>query len=612
MTYAGWHIDRLRFTGADDLEAILEFAPGLTLVYGASNTGKSFAVKAIDFIMGGGRELPDIRERNPYNKVWMDLTLAQNRLVTLERGIVGGGLNLHEEGTPSRALNPTHNANNPANISTFLLREMGATGKKIAVDASGTHNNLTFRDIAGIVLTKEIAIQSEASPIELGDRGDITRERNVLKFMMTGEDDSAVVPLVKPKDFKTGRIAKASMLLDMIDQLNAEIAADYSDTEGLPDQCARINETLGRIETELSSARTSIRTLLDEKRQLSSNISATERRSVDISLSLVSFEQLEAVYASDINRLEGLEEAGFLLRREATDPCPVCGAPPEAQTHSHGLEGIEEVRAASEIEVLKIKQQRGELIKTVEDTKAEALKLVISIAQMRETLGVVERKLEEATPNIDEQQRQLSEIIPIRDHVRRGLDLLKRRDEFIKQREAVEASKAPKHAETIQRGLSTQTAKELADVVSSVLGEWGFPGERQVFFDLKTYDLIIDGKERRNNGKGVRAITHAAFKVALLLYCRERGLPHPGFLVLDTPLLTYRDPMKSPGDTFTAEEHELRKTDLKERFFKHLGHIGDRAQFIVFENVDPPDGIAKYASVTAFTNDLDTGRQGLL
>ena len=78
-------------------------------------------------------------------------------------------------------------------------------------------------------------------------------------------------------------------------------------------------------------------------------------------------------------------------------------------------------------------------------------------------------------------------------------------------------------------------------------------------FDLSSYDLIIDGKERRNNGKGVRAITHAAFKVALMLFCRERNLPHPGFLVLDTPLLTYRDPMKKPGDRLESDEQDSAK-----------------------------------------------------
>jgi hypothetical protein len=42
MTYAGWHIEQLKFTG-EEKEAALVFGPGLSLVYGASNTGKSFA-----------------------------------------------------------------------------------------------------------------------------------------------------------------------------------------------------------------------------------------------------------------------------------------------------------------------------------------------------------------------------------------------------------------------------------------------------------------------------------------------------------------------------------------------------------------------------------------
>jgi hypothetical protein len=59
-------------------------------------------------------------------------------------------------------------------------------------------------------------------------------------------------------------------------------------------------------------------------------------------------------------------------------------------------------------------------------------------------------------------------------------------------------------------------------------------------------------------------------------------------------------------------EEELRNTDLKERFFEHLGHIGANAQFMVFENVDPPSKIDDYATVETFTNDPNIGRQGLL
>lgn len=38
MTYAGWHIYLLSIEGKDGKKAQLTFAPGLSLVYGASNT----------------------------------------------------------------------------------------------------------------------------------------------------------------------------------------------------------------------------------------------------------------------------------------------------------------------------------------------------------------------------------------------------------------------------------------------------------------------------------------------------------------------------------------------------------------------------------------------
>lgn len=612
MNYAGWRIEQLRFTGEGGKDASLAFATGLSLVYGASNTGKSFALKSLDFMFGGTTPLPGIREREPYSTIWLDIAFSRDRSARLERAVVGGAFRLHERDSTPRTLAPMHSAKSPNNISTFLLTQMGVASSKVSIDASGTHNNLSFRDIAGIVLTNELAIQSENSPIESGDTNTRTRERNVLKFMLTGEDDSAIVPVLKPKDFRTGRAAKVSVLQDMIDDIDADLSADYPDTDELAAQSDRINETLRRIENEIADARSSIRALLDDKRKLSSDVSAAERRSSELSLSLDSFEQLQEVYTSDIARLESIEEAGFLLGVDGRADCPVCGAPPDAQVHTHGLAEIEDVRVAAEVEIEKIRQYRSELIRTIEDTKGEGVRLVSTIAMLRESLRDVEAKVEQATPDANGQQLALGEAVPIRDHVRRGLDLLAQRERLTEQMEEIEASKPAKLDSTIQRGLSTETAKHFADVVSGVLSAWGFPGERHVVFDLSTYDLIIDGKERRHNGKGVRAITHAAFKVALMVFCRERGLPHPGFLVLDTPLLTYRDPMKKPGDRLESDEQELRNTDLKRRFFNHLGQLGDRAQIVVFENIDPPEGVDGYCKVEAFTNDADEGRQGLL
>src|SRR3546814_18501745 len=123
-----------------------------------------------------------------------------------------------------------------------------------------------------------------------------------------------------------------------------------------------------------------------------------------------------------------------------------------------------------------------------------------------------------------------------------------------------------KRPSNVQTGLSTSVAQDFANEVSTVLRAWRFPGECQTFFDIEgDFDLIIDGKRRRNNGKGVRAITHAAFKVAILTFCRSRGLPHPGFLVLDTPLITYRDPIPSRAGALEADEAVIKQRSEERR-----------------------------------------------
>jgi hypothetical protein len=72
-------------------------------------------------------------------------------------------------------------------------------------------------------------------------------------------------------------------------------------------------------------------------------------------------------------------------------------------------------------------------------------------------------------------------------------------------------------------------------------------------------------------------------------FCRERGLPHPGFLVLDTPMLTFRDPLRSREGALAADEEAIRNTSLKDFFFEHLSRISSFGQFIVVENVDLPE-----------------------
>jgi hypothetical protein len=88
-------IANLVFTGATLQTATFTLLPGLNVLFGASNTGKSFTVKTIDFMLGSTRPLPDIRERNGFDRAWMAIRLPKAGDVTLMRPLVGGSLELY-------------------------------------------------------------------------------------------------------------------------------------------------------------------------------------------------------------------------------------------------------------------------------------------------------------------------------------------------------------------------------------------------------------------------------------------------------------------------------------------------------------------------------------
>src|ERR1035437_5820388 len=102
-------LDGLTFTGADHPPVGVSFKDGLNVLFGASNTGKTFTVKSIDFMLGGKGPLPDISERIGYEQAWMGLNLPTAGDVTLMRALAGGAYELYPGHTT--APNPAANAN---------------------------------------------------------------------------------------------------------------------------------------------------------------------------------------------------------------------------------------------------------------------------------------------------------------------------------------------------------------------------------------------------------------------------------------------------------------------------------------------------------------------
>lgn len=606
------------FTGAQRETAQLEFSDGLNLVYGASNTGKSFALKAIDFMLGGTEQLPDIKEREGYDKVLLGFTITGVNDFTLARAVNGGVYRLHvglikidDPLAKVQILAPTAKTKNETSLPRFLLEHLGLFGKRLAKTVAGEKENLSFRDLAAMSLVDETSIQSERSPVdsELGKLTQ-TKERSLFRLLVTGTDDSAIITVVDEKTFATSKAARIEVVQELLDRVDARIAADFSERTQLPLQFERLNESLNKIQSEYSAAQQSVRGLISEKRELTIEIPKIAQRSDEILVHLQRFSQLDLIYKSDIARLDSLEEAGFLFSSEHLHSCYVCGAPPEAQINSES-ESLDAVRTAALAEIEKIENHRADLALTVNQLNTEFFEINNRLPLLEKRLANVENSIDLASPKIIEAKNSLDEILSARSHVHEGMLLLTQSEQYSQRLREYADLKKPSKEDRPNLAPPSLATHEFAQTVSKVLKAWEFPGDIAVSFDEKTYDLKIDGKLRINNGKGVRAVTHAAFKVALLVFCRERDLPHPGFVVLDTPLLTYRDPMKNLKAGQLAEDEKLiADSSLKTKFFQYLSSISSLGQFIILENIDPPEEITDIAHVETFFGASSVDRIG--
>ena len=83
--------------GPDKPPGDLSFAPGLNVICGASETGKSFIVESIDFMLGQENPVRDIPERDGYDRSRLAIESTGWPPLTLDRSVEGGNFRAFEE-----------------------------------------------------------------------------------------------------------------------------------------------------------------------------------------------------------------------------------------------------------------------------------------------------------------------------------------------------------------------------------------------------------------------------------------------------------------------------------------------------------------------------------
>lgn len=615
---------KLAFTGAAKATCELDFVDGVNVIYGASNSGKSYTIKALDFMCGAGSALPETELRG-YETCWLEQDLPMTERVSLSRAVRGGDFEAFvgpfdrvRHTQPARTFSATHS--NPNSLSRFLLGELGiADDKQIASTLNGKKASFSFRHFAAYMFTEETPMMAEWSPIKIAPQSSDTYDKNVLKFILTGFDDASLVETPNPNEQRVANAGKIEIVEELIEAAAADLHRLFPEDEAVDKlqvaaQEAALSNSLEEQHAKLAEYQTELDRLRRQRRRCLEMREEFEERAGEIVLTLERFRLLASVYESDVERLEALEEGAAALMAGARRPCPLCGAEPEHQHEVHGLDHVERSRRAVAAEISKIRVERADLGKAAASLTAEGEGLAARITRLSGQIADLEGAIEELLP-LEVSSRESYEGLDIaRQRLRSALNLLDRIDSLENRKKELEAFKAKgARRGSVAVGVGGEIGFELAQIAQSILRAWQFPGNPTVSFDDKTHDILIDGKNRRGNGKGVRALMNAAFKISVLVYCRAKDLPHPGIVALDSPLLSYRDPINSRHGVLSSDEELVVKSGLKEYFYRYLLELSDKTQFIIIENDPPPFDLGPKSIVTRFVGSTGQGgRRGLL
>lgn len=599
-------IRSITVSGENKADASLYFQHGANIVAGASDTGKSYVVKCLAFILGAKNSPKTIDEAKGYTTLTVTFENEDSSLFSLVRELRDEApIILVETEKPPRPLKAKHQAGKLDNLSNFFLEKLKLNDKLLLQGKESLRtSSLSLRNLEKLFLIDEARIVAEYSPLGTGQNNGSTSEQALLKVLLTGVDDSEAKQLKKELSSRASIQQKAQAIQELITNLYPENTIEQ---ESIIEELELALETeereLEKAEAELTIAISNNNTLINQKRSLTDKILATDSKLNESSALLQRFGSLEEKYQSDQERLIGIREATGLLELYEDIVCPTCGSEisndnPEL-IGSHVLAGIQvEVRKiefnikelflARETLSLSIESDNEAVSNQQEKLREIDLQLEGALEEKIEKVSLLKSKAAELTRQILGVQHQINSKNKLISELGRLADGLSEEQEIYTTDE-----------------INSELAA-LSTSIESILQRWDFPNHHPTVFDFKSRDIKLAGKPRSHFGKGYRAIGFSAVAIGLMQHLLQEGR-HPGFVVLDSPLTTYK---QADQDQENEDEVDAISGDLIYSFYSDIAENYKNSQIIIFDNQEPDMALIPKINYTHFSKNNNIGRYG--
>ena len=89
-------IRKILLRGNSVQDAYVDFYKGANILAGESDTGKSYLVSCLDYILGAEKLKKKLKEATDYTHLYVEFENDEGGVLTLKRGLEGGKLEAHD------------------------------------------------------------------------------------------------------------------------------------------------------------------------------------------------------------------------------------------------------------------------------------------------------------------------------------------------------------------------------------------------------------------------------------------------------------------------------------------------------------------------------------
>lgn len=596
-----FYIEKIVAKGSGKEDSIIELTPGLNIIQGYSNSGKTCVIKCIDYCFGSknkpfddsfGYDTIEMHVHSEKGDIQISRTFGKNQveIITTVPG--------YDNGTYELKPNPKKKHPLPI-LSDLLLNAIGIEeSHDIIKNKNFDRRHLTWRTFLSLLLFKTLDIAKETSVIEPEQGTERTAFYSALLFLISGNDFKDLDAKAEGKLKKAKKQAveeyvnrKISSTAEYKKKLEGDLSAfDGIDVE---QEMQNVGESLKQTEDEISN-------YVEKSQGLAQQILTLRDRLAECELLKSRYASLRSQYASDIKRL-GFIANGEVQRKKlpVNQTCPFCNGKLPARDQKSYID-------SAKAELNRITGQLDGLSQTEQDVLSEQEEISVQLKKLTTEQERIQKLIDEKLqPKADSFQQSLNAY--------RAYIQTKKELEVVGQFASswvTDLQQLPDDDESTPEfhpkdHFGDEFRQAIDDLLDSALKESNYENLTASRFNMSDFDVEVNGHKKSSiNGQGYCSYLNSIVAMVFREYLHDHAKYDPGFLIIDTPLLGLDQGVDD------AAPESMRK-GLFQFFLNHQ----DKGQVIILENLEHVphlDYEGSGANLITFTKGRSEGRYGFL